>query len=182
MSQRLESIGSPGDRMNTAENFSHDKNSQWVTASFGTRALALFVDSVVFFMIFSSINISLAFAGIPMASLGGLGFSSYSFGASFLYYGVVPYFCGSTFGKYIFHLRIIHKDGHEKLGLLQLFFREVPGRFLSVYSFGIGYFLALTDKKCRTLHDVLGSTLVVQEVDAEFEEKLSISPDIQIAS
>jgi uncharacterized RDD family membrane protein YckC len=72
----------------------------------------------------------------------------------------LPIFTGQTFGKIITGLRIVRIDGTTPpAGALA--FRQTVGYFLTLASFGIGFFISAFSSRGRALHDYLSGTIVI---------------------
>lgn len=67
---------------------------------------------------------------------------------------------GSTFGKHVLGLTTVGEDG-QPLGFKRAVIRYFA-RWLSFFSFGIGFLSVLWTKRRQTLHDWLAHTLVVK--------------------
>ncbi len=78
-----------------------------------------------------------------------------------LYLVLMNFKCGATFGKMIFCLRIVTSD-NQPIGLKASILRYL-GTILSVNILVIGHLIILFDPKKRALHDILCSTLVIQD-------------------
>lgn len=77
-----------------------------------------------------------------------------------LYFILLTYYGGATFGKRIMQIRVISKE-NRKLTLFEVVFRETVGKFLSGIILCIGYFMIGADKEKKGLHDILSDTRVV---------------------
>ena len=77
-----------------------------------------------------------------------------------LYFIICTYETGTTFGKRVFHLKVVSAK-EERLGLFDIVYRETIGRFLCHVSLGFGYLLAGLDQQKCGLHDRLSDTRVV---------------------
>ena len=72
----------------------------------------------------------------------------------------LPMFTGQTFGKIITGLRVVGMDGTAPpVGTVA--FRQTFGYFLTLASFGIGFFISAFNTKGRALHDYLSGTVVI---------------------
>lgn len=72
---------------------------------------------------------------------------------------------GQTLGKKLLSIRVRDRNG-KLLTTKQLFLREIIGKFVSINTLYIGYFLALGKSK-RALHDRVADTIVVSTSDIE---------------
>jgi len=77
-----------------------------------------------------------------------------------LYFVVCTHLTGSTLGKKLLNLRVVHAT-HENLPLFSIIYRETIGRFLSGLFWSMGYIAVGIDKEKRGVHDFLGDTRVV---------------------
>lgn len=68
---------------------------------------------------------------------------------------------GRSLGKALLGLRIVRADGSE-FGFVRSFVR-FAGYWLSAIPFGIGFLVAIFDRRRRTFHDRLAGTLVVYD-------------------
>ena len=67
----------------------------------------------------------------------------------------------STPGKRLLHLQVNNRNGLP-IGNKQALLRFI-GRLVSTATFGIGFLIALFNRKHRTLHDLIAGTIVVQK-------------------
>lgn len=77
-----------------------------------------------------------------------------------LYFVLLTYYTGSTFGKKLFQLRVISTE-NRKLTLFEVAYRETIGRFLSAVIMQLGYLLVIVQKEHRGVHDLLSDTCVI---------------------
>lgn len=77
------------------------------------------------------------------------------------YFILLTYHTGTTPGKRLMNLRVVNADGSERLGLMNVIYRETVGRFLCGLSIGIGYIMAGVDREKRGLHDIFCDTRVI---------------------
>lgn len=83
-----------------------------------------------------------------------------------LYLTILPVVWGGYIvGKKIFHIKVVQVNG-EKVTFQNMLLRELVGRYLlGVVSFGItfivSFFMIIFRKDKRSLHDLLGGTIVV---------------------
>ncbi|HVF29756.1 MAG TPA: RDD family protein [Pyrinomonadaceae bacterium] len=73
----------------------------------------------------------------------------------------LPMFTGQTFGKIVTGLRIVRIDGTTP-AIGAVAFRQTVGYFLTLASFGIGFFVSVFGSKGRALHDYLSGTVVIR--------------------
>ena len=85
-----------------------------------------------------------------------------------LYFILTTKFTGRTLGKALMSLRVV-SDTSEKLGWIQVIYRETVGKYLSGILF-IGYIIMLCDRRKRALHDILADTLVIRQFVVNKEE------------
>ena len=67
---------------------------------------------------------------------------------------------GQTFGKMVFGLRVVHREGGAVNPSAALF--RIFGLLLSLLPLGFGFFWILLDSERRALHDLLAETRVVR--------------------
>ncbi|MBR1736804.1 MAG: RDD family protein [Firmicutes bacterium] len=77
-----------------------------------------------------------------------------------IYFIVMEYFTGTTFGKKMMNLRVISTDEGEKASFFDIFYRETIGRFLSSILW-VGYICIFLTKEKKSIHDMLSDTRVV---------------------
>jgi uncharacterized RDD family membrane protein YckC len=73
----------------------------------------------------------------------------------------LPMIFGKTLGKWIFGLTIVKTDGNV-LSLGNVLLRNVVGYLLTLFTFGIGFFLAGVSSKGRALHDLIAKSVVIR--------------------
>ncbi|MXP78011.1 RDD family protein [Lachnospiraceae bacterium WCA-9-b2] len=78
-----------------------------------------------------------------------------------MYFILLTYHTGTTPGKRLMNLRVVYADKSQRLGLINVIYRETVGRFLCGLSIGIGYIMAGVDREKRGLHDMLCDTRVI---------------------
>ena len=72
----------------------------------------------------------------------------------------VPLLRGQTIGKMFAGLTILKTDGRPvRLG--SMFLRNVVGYFLTLLTLGLGFFVSAINRSGRSLHDLIGGTVVV---------------------
>ena len=80
----------------------------------------------------------------------------------FTYFISMTYFFSQTLGKMIMKIKVETNKG-DKLGLMDVVYREVVGRLLTIFLVYIPYLaVAFTNKK-KGLHDFIADTVVVKE-------------------
>jgi uncharacterized RDD family membrane protein YckC len=139
-------------------------------ASFGQRAAALIIDSVVVGAIYI-VGIIVAVIATPSATYDNPSPSPNGFGllfmlltwlAALVYY---PFFegkpAGQTLGKKAMGIRVVRRSNGAPLGY-GLAIGRVLARFVEGFTFGIGLLLALFDDQNQTIHDKIAGTLVVR--------------------
>ena len=86
------------------------------------------------------------------------------------YYVLCLYYTGTTVGKRLFNLRVIHEGGSGELTFVDVLYRETVGKFLSGIFLCAGYLMAGLGREKRALHDILCDTRVV------YEKKIKVMP------
>lgn len=76
------------------------------------------------------------------------------------YFIILTYVTGSTIGKGVLNLKVIHQSPKEQLTFFQILYRETIGRFLSSVCC-LGYLCIIPEARKRAFHDILSDTLVV---------------------
>ena len=123
-------------------------DAELAAAGFWVRAGSLVIDSVVLWIV----QFSMAFSGIPGASLLGLV-------AHFAYHTASIAAWGQTFGKMAAGTKVIMLDGSRPSpGRAAL---RAAGMMLSGILVGLGYFVAAFTPQKRSLHDYIAGTRVV---------------------
>lgn len=86
--------------------------------------------------------------------------------AILLGYFVIPTgIFGRTPGKWVAGLRVVDTEGRNP-GVAVAIPREVVGRWVSIFAFGIGLVWAVFDKRRQGWHDKIAGTLVINTPDA----------------
>ena len=143
-------------------------NTQLQFAGFFVRFAAFLIDTICVGIVlvlmrwtitsfFSMVDIDVAGTAI-LFEYSFLDISIYLLQA--LYFVVCTYLTGTTLGKKMFNLRVVHVTG-EKVSLFSVIYRETIGRFLSGLFWSLGYIVVGIDKEKRGIHDFLGDTRVV---------------------
>ena len=146
--------------------------TETVAAGFWPRAAALMIDRAVLFLplLFVRLPLWLKNGGLSLPVLFDLTLSELICAvASILYFTVLTWRGGATFGKRCLNLTVVRENG-EKLSFLQCLYRESIGRYLSSLCC-IGYFLAAVDGRKQALHDMICDTQVVYTVPVRVKEK-----------
>ena len=87
-----------------------------------------------------------------------------------LYYCLVPAILGKgrTVGKLIFKINLVSRDTGEELSVPRLFLRELLGRAvietLFVIPFFVSLFMLLFSEEGKTIRDLLGRSITVEQV------------------
>lgn len=131
-------------------------------AGFWIRAVAIYLDGLILaipsqllvFILMRMMNIE---NGSGVAVLFSIVLSGI---LSILYFTLLTYTRGATFGKSLCGLTVM-TDTFQKPSFGIVFLRETVGRFLSIVTLYIGYCLAGWTKKKQTLHDKVAHTVVV---------------------
>lgn len=69
---------------------------------------------------------------------------------------------GGTLGHRLAGLRVVRHDG-TRVGIPHAFIREAARLFVSLPPLGLGFLWMLDDRRRRTWHDIMASTVVVRE-------------------
>lgn len=149
----------------------YSRRSTPVYATFADRFVAIFIDGVLltvamylFLSIFGGIFGSLLFSSGNIMMLSGVWITlSYLIqlvvGAS--YFVFLQHEWGYTIGRKIMGIHIEMPDRSRPD--LKTFLIRYVSSLLSGFILGLGYLLALTDPRMRTLHDRLANTVVVKD-------------------
>ena len=142
------------DYMNLSKNF---------YAGFWMRFVAYLIDMIVIYAISSLLN-TFSFGLLnKRLDFPILGEESLSYViVMFAYFISMTYFFSQTLGKMIMKIKVETNKG-DKLGLIDIVYRELVGRLLTIFLLYIPYLaVAFTNKK-KGLHDYIADTVVVKE-------------------
>ena len=142
------------DYMNLSKNF---------YAGFWMRFVAYLIDMIVIYSIASLLN-TFSFGLLnKQLDFPILGEESLSYViVMFAYFIWMTYFFSQTLGKMIMKIKVETNKG-DKLGLIDIVYRELVGRLLTIFLLYIPYLaVAFTNKK-KGLHDYIADTVVVKE-------------------
>ncbi len=87
-----------------------------------------------------------------------------------IYFAVLMSIAGQTIGKYVMGVRVVRMDG-ERMTIPLSMIRWL-GYFVSAIPLGFGFWIVLTDRERRTLHDRLVGTCVIYSWRARQNEFL----------
>lgn len=139
------------------------------TVSLATRFFAFSLDTLVIFLLLFFVELFLGAAAIQMGEnifeLVVLHFIFWGIPAqliTYIYYCFFYLTFGASAGKIAFGLKVVSIDTGGDLSLMQIFQREILGKFFSVLTFGLGFLLAFLSKDGRALHDFIGDSRVVR--------------------
>lgn len=132
-------------------------------AGFWTRFVAYLMDMIVIYAIASLLN-TFSFGLLnKQLDFPILGEESLSYViVMFTYFISMTYFFSQTLGKMIMKIKVETNKG-DKLGLMDVVYREVVGRLLTIFLAYLPYVaVAFTNKK-KGLHDFIADTVVIKE-------------------
>ena len=132
-------------------------------AGFWTRFIAYVLDMIVVYSLASLLN-TVSFGLLNRQfDFPILGEESLSYViVMFTYFISMTYFFSQTLGKMIMKIKVETNKG-DKLGLMDVVYRELVGRLLTIFLVYIPYLaVAFTNKK-KGLHDYIADTVVVKE-------------------
>ena len=132
-------------------------------AGFWMRFVAYLIDMIVIYAISSLLN-TFSFGLLnKRLDFPILGEESLSYViVMFAYFISMTYFFSQTLGKMIMKIKVETNKG-DKLGLIDIVYRELVGRLLTIFLLYIPYLaVAFTNKK-KGLHDYIADTVVVKE-------------------
>jgi len=134
-------------------------------ASVGKRFFAFFIDSLCILFLYLILGFILGmqhiFDWISSLPLLGLWWFAGMLLVSWLYYATLESSSlQATIGKRLFNLRVVNQKG-EKIGFIRATIRHF-GKYLSRFTFCIGFLLVFFTKKKQTLHDKIAATLIVE--------------------
>ena len=147
-------------------------------AGFWVRLAAYLVDSILVGagLLLVRLVLSGLFSLIADSPFGGNVLFQYTWKDIILYvlgagyYVLCLYYTGTTVGKRLFNLRVIHEGGSGELTFVDVLYRETVGKFLSGIFLCAGYLMAGLGREKRALHDILCDTRVV------YEKKIKVTP------
>ncbi len=152
------------------------------------RWFAQFWDGITIFAVFLVIFFISASAGASGSAPGrpelGLGnFFITFFWASLGYLAFACWFMskGKTPGKWLVGIRAVDKSNGDLPGLGRMLVREFPGKWISQFFLGLGYFWAIFDKDNQAWHDKIAGTVVVRTVPGMAVQPYRRSPMVQAA-
>lgn len=134
-------------------------------AGFWMRLWAYLVDIIVLFSIsgiFTSL-LSLSEAYSSYSLMGLITAKAIITGTIYYsYFLLMTKLTNQTVGKMIFNLKVV-SEANEKLTWLDLFFREVIGRFIynSIFIMKVLYLVVAFTPKKQGIHDMIGKTKVI---------------------
>ena len=132
-------------------------------AGFWVRFVAYLIDMIVIYAVASLLN-TFSFGLLnKQLDFPILGEESLSYViVMFTYFIAMTYFFTQTLGKMIMKIKVETNKG-DKLGIMDVVYREVVGRLLTIFLAYIPYLaVAFTNKK-KGLHDFIADTVVVKE-------------------
>ena len=134
-------------------------------AGFWMRLWAYLVDIIVLFSISGIFTSLLSLSGAySNYSLLGL-ITAKAIVTGIIYYSyflLMTKLTNQTVGKMIFNLKVV-SETNEKLTWLDLFFREIIGRFIynSIFIMKVLYLVVAFTPKKQGIHDMIGKTKVI---------------------
>ena len=152
---------------------SEEQTDTLVAASFFERIVAFIID--IFFL--NLVLFVLGFFAIKInfiTSENGLKIYTYFvYIATFLYFTIFNKF-GKTLGKFLVGIEVINKDEENSLTFKQSFLRSI-GYIFDILTLTGGILLGLFNKKKRTLHDFMGSSIVISTRKKSQTEELALT-------
>ena len=132
-------------------------------AGFWTRFVAYLIDMIVIYAIASLLN-TFSFGLLnKQLDFPILGEESLSYViVMFTYFIAMTYFFSQTLGKMIMKIKVETNKG-DKLGLMDIVYRELVGRLLTIFLVYIPYLAVVFTNKKKGLHDYIADTVVVKE-------------------
>jgi len=141
--------------------FSPNAQTAPVRAPFFLRCAALFIDYMILVAVPVSWLLFLKFFS-DGSTKAGISIAVWLFVliAWVINFLALPLFRGQTIGKMMAGIAIVNTDG-TPVRLGRLILRNTVGYFVTMLTFGIGFFLAAINTSGRALHDLLAGTIVV---------------------
>ena len=132
-------------------------------AGFWIRAAAILLDSLFLtgasLLIFQPLRRAIGFGSVLFTLVDFLELVFY-----FLYVCLFTWWSGQTLGKMITGIRVVTAgQGRGTLSFGQVMLREVIGKVLSFFPFGLGLLWAGWNKRKQGWHDLIANTYVVWE-------------------
>lgn len=134
-------------------------------AGFWMRLWAYIIDTIVIFSISGFFTSPLSLID-GFSNLSIFGFWSMAAVISGLvyysYFLIMTKLLGQTLGKMIFNLKVIPKN-NDNLSWLDLFFREVIGRFIynTIFIMKLVYLVVAFTPRKQGIHDMIGNSYVI---------------------
>lgn len=153
----------------TLEDYIHI--SQNFYAGFFVRAIAYTIDCIIVLALSALLN-TLTFGYLDFGNFSLMGSSWLFVITHFIYFFLMTYYLSQTLGKMIFGIRV-EKNNGDKLSLLDVFFREVVGRFLNTALKLFLYLIVPFTSKKKGVHDYLADSVVVKEDFSSLRRKLN---------
>ena len=138
---------------------SEEQSQEIILASFFERVVAFVIDLTFLNLILTALAWILIREDIIM-SMKGLKILTYIMYLLFFLYFAVCSTKGKTLGKLLVGLEVVNKEGDKHLTFLQGIFRTF-GYVVEILTLFCGTLLAFFNQKRRTLHDILGSSMVI---------------------
>ena len=148
-------------------------------AGFWVRFVAYFIDGIILFIpgfILSFIS-GVIIETIGLKSLEILFSIIISFAIPMLYYCLLTYYKGATYGKMFMGLEVRSVD-NQKLPVGKIVIRETIGKIISSIILCIGYIMIAFTEKKQGLHDLMAGSVVVYK---DPTKKLSVWKKVVIA-
>jgi len=148
----------------------------YLRASFGQRALAAFLDLIILATLSSPVTMVTSAADLIFRKLNADNLPTHydafvlvlnlisGLALTFFYVGYFYKHRGATLGKSILNLKVVCLPYGETPSYKVGFLRDIFGKFLSVFTFFVGYLMVLFRKDRRALHDLISDTVVIKRV------------------
>ena len=155
------------------EEQNENQNQDLVLASFFERIVAFIID--IFFL-----NLILIVPAFFAAKIGLItsesGLKIFTYFAYFLMFVYFTFFnkIGKTLGKMLIGIEVINKDEENSLTLKQSILRSI-GYALDLITLLGGLLLGLFNRKRRTLHDFMGSSVVISTRKKSQAEEIALT-------
>lgn len=154
---------------------------EYKLASLSKRFGALLIDGIIIHALAKLLTFPFGFSFNPWNSFGNdfWAFAEYSGWAGLV--GLVYYVFmeastkSATFGKQAMHIKVLDEEGNN-LTLAKSLIRNIV-KVVCGNTFIIGFFFALFTKNKQALHDVIGTTLVVEDVPVAVDVAGNNSPE-----
>ena len=152
---------------------SEEQSQEIILASFFERVVAFVIDLTFLNLLLIALAWILIKTDI-ITSMEGVKNLTYIMYFFFFLYFTVLNITGKTLGKLLVGLEVVNKGGDKHLTLLQSIFRTC-GYIVEIFTLFCGTLRAFFNQKRRTLHDILGSSMVISTRKKSSSEEMAFT-------